>query len=96
MNRMNENGNSHHLPREALMRKIQAIGFAKTEAGLYLDAYPGCTAALEYYNRLNEEYKMLAEQYENEYGALVQGGAPTDKWSWVEGIWPWQIESKEG
>ena len=95
MNTMNHGGVIHN-DREKLLRKIQAVCFAKTEAGLYLDAYPNCTVALEYYHKLAAEYKMLVEQYENEYGALVQDGAPTDKWTWVDGIWPWQIESKEG
>ena len=85
---------SGNTDREGLLRRIQAIGFAKTEAALYLDAHPDCSVALEYYKKLSAEYLMLAEQYENEYGPLVAEGTSNDRWSWVDGIWPWQI--KEG
>ena len=92
MNRKN-NGQSQnaYTDREALLRRIQAIGFAKTETALYLDAHSDCSVALEYYKKLTEEYNMLTERYENEYGALRAEGTAPDRWNWVDGLWPWQI-----
>lgn len=96
MNRMNERDASRRTSREAHLRKIQAVSFAKDEAALYLDAHPDCTAALDYYRKLLDEYKMLSEQYENEHGALTADSAAQDRWTWTEGIWPWQVDVKEG
>ena len=79
----------------ALLRKIQELCFAKTEAALYLDAHPECTLALEYFKGISKELAHLVEEFENTHGPLTWDGVMGDRWSWVDGIWPWQLESRE-
>ena len=79
----------------ALLRKIQELCFAKTEAALYLDAHPECTLALEYFKGISKELAHLVEEFENTNGPLTWDGVMGDRWSWVDGIWPWQLESRE-
>ena len=76
--------------REELLRKMQALAFAKVECELYLDAYPECQAALEYYKNIIAEYRELAERYEAEYAPIRQENISADSWTWVNTPWPWQ------
>jgi len=83
----------------SLMRKIQELSFAKVEAELYLDTHPNCRNALEYYEALLEELDTAMTKYQNEYRALYQQAAATDRWSWVDDKWPWHHDyddSREG
>ena len=83
------------MTKQELMRKIQAYSFAKTEAELFLDGHPGCSAALEYYRDVLEKLASFASEYEDKYGPLTAaGGAMGDGWSWVETPWPWQKEEE--
>ena len=87
---MNENMN-----REQLFNKIQALAFAKNEAELYLDVYPECREALEYYKGVVSKLAAFTEKYENLYGPITASGVRGDRWSWIEGAWPWQINERE-
>ncbi len=79
----------------ALLRKIQELCFAKTEAALYLNAHPECALALEYFNGINKELARLVEEFENTHGPLTHDGVMGERWSWVDGIWPWQLDNRE-
>ena len=81
---------------EMLMKKLQELAFAKVECELYLDAYPECAAALDYYKGIINEYKRLAELYENMYGPIRQENVTAEKWTWVDTPWPWQTTGGEG
>jgi len=76
----------------SLLKKIQALAFAKVETELYLDAHPDCQAALDYYKKIIEEYAPLAERYENEYGTIRQENVKGERWNWTDTPWPWQLE----
>lgn len=78
-----------------LLRRIQELGFAKTEAALYLNAHPECALALEYFNSIKKELARLVEEFQNTHGPLNHNGVDDDRWTWVEGIWPWQLENQE-
>lgn len=78
-----------------LLRKIQELCFAKNEAALYLDAHPECALALEYLKGINKELERLTEEFENNNGPLTWDGVMGDRWSWVDGIWPWQLDNRE-
>ena len=78
-----------------LMRKIQELSFAKTEAELYLDTHPNCRNALEYYEALLEELDTLMTKYQNENQAIYSQAAATDRWSWVDDSWPWHLDSEK-
>ena len=77
-----------------LMKKIQAISFAKVETELYLDAHPECTPALDYYKELCQEYDNLVSIYENTVAPLTHESAAMDSWKWVSKPWPWQYEKE--
>ena len=73
-----------------LLKRLQALAFAKTECELYLDAYPECSAALDHYKGIVKEYLELMNKYENEYGPIRQENVVGDSWGWVKTPWPWQ------
>ncbi len=78
----------------SLKKKLQKIDFALVEVNLYLDAYPHCRAALDYFNKLTDERRKIAY-------ALAEGGSPVNarenascgSWDWIEGPWPWQYDA---
>lgn len=75
-----------------LLKKLQAIGFAKVETELYLDAHPECAAALEHYEMLVREYSELLERYESSVAPITHEGSVGDGWEWVKNPWPWHNE----
>ncbi len=91
MNRDNGYGSATN---NALLRKIQEVGFAMVECELYLDGYPECQVALDHYKELAEEYKKLLERYEGEIAPIRHENITGDRWSWVDTPWPWQRGDK--
>ena len=83
------------LDRAALMKKIQALDFAKVESELYLDGHPEAAPALEYYKELVGRLAALTEEYEAKYGPLTAGANLGENWEWTKGKWPWQYEAGE-
>ena len=83
------------IDKAQLMKKIQALSFAKTESELYLDAHPSAEAAISYYKDLVARLGALCEQYEAKYGPITASGVAGDRWSWVDGAWPWQYNAGE-
>ena len=81
--------------KNALLKKIQALSFAKVETELFLDTHPDCTTALNYYKDILEELDELMTEYQNKYGPLFAEGVVGDRWSWVDGKWPWQTETED-
>ncbi len=78
------------LSGDALLRKIQEVAFAMVECELYLDGYPECQRALEYYQELAREYEALLSRYEGEIGPIRHENIKGERWSWVDTPWPWQ------
>ncbi len=76
-----------------LLKKIQALSFAKVEAELYLDVHPDSKAALDYYREILSELSNAVTKYQNENSPLFADGVVSDDWTWVKGKWPWQRES---
>ena len=81
--------------KNALLKKIQALSFVKVETELFLDTHPDCTTALNYYKDILEELDELMTEYQNKYGPLFAEGVVGDRWSWVDGKWPWQTETED-
>ena len=90
MNRNASNANS--TSNTELLRKIQALAFAKVETELYLDSHPECAVALDYYKNLIRDYTNLVNQYENTHGPIRQENVSDESWTWVNSPWPWQLE----
>lgn len=81
--------------RENLLRKIQALSFAKVETELYLDVYPEAAQALSYYRNILSQLDEAMTEYQNKYGPLFAEGVVGDRWTWVEGKWPWQLDTED-
>ena len=78
--------------KDALLRKVQALSFAKVETELYLDTHPTCRAALDYYEDTVKALKQKTEEYESKFSPITAGGAlGRDSWTWVDTPWPWQM-----
>lgn len=76
-----------------LMAKLQAVDFSLIDTVLYLDAYPHCKKAMEYYHKLLKEKDMLSAE-------LMEAGIPLtnmsntgEHWKWTDGPWPWEYEA---
>ena len=76
----------------ALKRRIGAYRFAVWEMMLYLATHPDCTAALEKLREFQAITGRLVEEYEQQYGPLVltSDDVRGERWSWVDGPWPWE------
>ena len=82
--------NSEINGREELMQKIHALSFAMTEAQLFLDTHPDCRDALAYFKNMRAELDTAMTEYQNKYGPLFADMTVGDKWTWIDGPWPWQ------
>lgn len=89
--------NQNEKNRTALHR-LQALNFAISELGLYLDTHSSDQEAVDLFNQYVEQYADVLQQYERTYGATTQmGAALTGKYDWLEGPWPWDYDAnKEG
>ena len=75
-----------------LLRKIQEIDFSLYETVLYLDAYPDCQEALDYYHSLLNSRDTLVAEYEKKYGPLTAfSNMSHSSWDWTKSPWPWQL-----
>ena len=73
---------------------LQALDFALQETVLYLDAYPNCMQALDYYHSLIEQKTAVLESYEKTCGPVsMYGNQSRTSWDWVKGPWPWEPEA---
>lgn len=80
---------------EALKRRLQAVDFAIVETALYLDTYPNCEKALDYYARLIAERETLAAALHGQCNmpTTARDNVSTTSWDWIKGPWPWQNEA---
>ena len=77
----------------ALLKKLQKVDFSIIDIVLYLDAYPNCKKALDYYHKLIAERKNLLEKL-NEMGVVINNMSNTaDTWDWCKSPWPWEYEA---
>ncbi|OEF96112.1 spore coat protein CotJB [Desulfuribacillus alkaliarsenatis] len=81
------------MPREQMLKEIQALEFALLEINLYLDMYPTDKRAVCQYNVLSEQMNILKTEYQMEYGSLYNYGEFPSKYpfDWVKTPWPWEL-----
>jgi len=73
---------------------LRALDFSIQETVLFLDAYPDCCEALNYYHHLIEQRAQLMKSYEAECTPLsIYGNRSHSSWDWVNGPWPWEIDA---
>ena len=85
----------NNYSKSELMKKIQQLAFVKTELELFLDTHPGCKVAFENYQDTLEALSSAREEYANRY-APITADESHEKWTWVEGAWPWHAEFPDG
>lgn len=70
---------------------LSAVQFAMWELHLYLDTHPEDISALKMYNKYEEKYLALRDEYENKFGPLYSSrGTPGVRW--LKNPWPWEYE----
>lgn len=78
----------------ALKSRLQQLEFAIDEVVLYLDAYPECSKALDYYHRLIDERNQIVTVINTQCGPMTHlDNVSTDTWQWINGPWPWKYEA---
>ena len=77
-----------------LKKRLQVLDFAIVETVLYLDAYPKCKKALEYYHTLLAERRVLAQSMQAQCGPTTawENESKTE-WNWISGPWPWEPDA---
>ena len=71
---------------------VAQFAFAMYDALLFLDAYPCCVKARNYYFAMKEKYNKAKAEYEERFGPLTASShVDRDEWQWTETPWPWQI-----
>ena len=76
-----------------LINKLRKINFAIYDTILYLDAYPHCKAALEYYKKLVAESNTITEQLANSGMPMTAMENRGETWNWINSPWPWEYEA---
>lgn len=77
-----------------LLEILRAIDFAIYDTVLYLDAYPHCREALEYYHRLIQDREVVVCEYRKKYGPLTSNdNISQTAWQWIDDPWPWEPEA---
>ena len=80
-----------------MLKKINEVSFAMTDAQLFLDTHPCSGDAMRYFEKMRILRSRLMAEYAEMFTPLtVQDASEADSWSWVEGPWPWQYEANIG
>lgn len=87
-----------HNSRNRLLNQIRAIEFTTLELNLFLNSHPGDQQALRDYNNGVRQLKALKNEYERQYGPLINFGFGYSRspWKWINEPWPWERESNRG
>lgn len=77
----------------AMMKRLQALDFSIADTVLYLDAYPHCQKALNYYHELiGERHELLVAMAEQHHTPITSfTNTDRDRWEWTMGPWPWEL-----
>ena len=77
-----------------LKKKLQMVDFAIIDTVLYLNAYPKCAQALEYYHKLVKEREILEGAMKEKCGPITaMTNQSRSEWTWPLGPWPWEPEA---
>lgn len=78
--------------RMELLLQIQELEFVAVELTLFMDTHPEQRQPLADYNQVTERLQSLKQEYEKLYGPfMVFGERTTDRWSWIDEPWPWEM-----
>lgn len=75
--------------------ELQALGFAITELGLYLDTHRADCEALALFQKYTKLYDEGLQKYEKRYGPiLLRQAGGENAFNWTQNPWPWDYEQK--
>lgn len=78
------------------IHQLQALNFAITELGLYLDTHRDDTEATDLFNRYVEQYAQAVQQHEQRSGSLTQmASAMSGTYQWMNDPWPWEYDANK-
>ena len=79
------------------LHELQALAFAITELGEYLDTHAEDEEAFELFRSYADLYEKGKAAYEKACGPLTQAaGAAQDRYHWLRDPWPWEYREEEG
>ena len=88
--------NDKELP-DRPMQELQALSFAITELGMFLDTHADDRDALALFRKYVALYQDGMAQYESKYGPLTQQSAGEKGcYNWLQSPWPWEPAANEG
>lgn len=75
-----------------LLSQIMKYQFYAVDLNLFLDTHPNCKDAVEDYKVISAKLRNAINEYEKQYGPLVNFGQSiaTDHDKWVNQPWPWE------
>ena len=80
--------------KQMAMKKLQQADFAVLETGLYLNGYPSCREALNYYEDAKKSARAARCAYEEQFGPLTLISAGGENcWNWNMAPMPWEWEA---
>ena len=75
------------------LHQLQALGFAISELGLYLDTHSDDKEATTLFNQYVEQYAGAMQMYERQRGSLTQmDSAMCGSYDWIKDPWPWEYD----
>lgn len=79
--------------KDELLKYIYTASFAMDDVILYLDTHPSDETALEYYRKVKAIRDQAVKEYTTYFGPLTAKDVKvTNKWTWVQDPWPWEME----
>lgn len=76
-----------------MLKQITALDFTLLDLHLYLNTHPMDRTALNMYNSILPQAKMLQSEYERMYGPLSAAVCSKLPWQWINEPWPWEYEA---
>lgn len=77
--------------RSRLLANVRMLGFAATDAALFLDTHPDDPQALAYFRKQQSALSSARSAFERKFGPLMQETQTDERvWNWIDGPWPWE------
>lgn len=78
------------------LQRLQALGFAAHELGLYLDTHPDDEEALDLFRSYAAMAQQARAEYEAKFGPLqMLAAGENGTYNWLRGPWPWEFGASE-
>jgi len=78
------------------LQELQALSFALTELGEYLDTHGDDQDAFELFQSYAALYKKGREEYEKMHRPLTQrASAMSNRYNWMNDPWPWEYAANK-